>query len=713
MKKIFALILVLAIGICLCPAPLYYNYYTTNANPVTGGQATNVFVGSSGGVATVTTNVAGSIYVVNVTTSSVAAITKVPSTRYVSMTGNDTTAVAGNPAQAWSTISNAVRVSSYSDIVHVFPGNYTGQVNAVNGVVVNYELGANHYTPAAQYLYDASGAGITNVQISGLGNLIGSPTTGTTMFNVSNSLCDIFIECNQFASQEIGNADHVLALGSFKSIKIKPRLGKLLSLPSYNTSDSSTFEWWGAPFLAFYQHIDLAGTNRFFNANVNWREWDENNVGKLEFFGGQLNDSPNIGYLNGGIVTLFGSRVLAPTGSKLLDATAYTNYPFATNIYGFWQSVADNTFVAANQQRIENQGGASSLYFVSRSGNMTLATNRVYYDGTNNRVSFQSPLYGNGIGLSNTTDIIPGSNITITTNANGRAYTIAATGGAATTITNNTGVVGVVVGGSGSYGIGTNTSGISGSVTLTNYNGNAGQLVGGSGSYGIGTNTGANFWKYDSSANNNYTNLSGARWSTAGQGNTLNMTDTATGTELGNTGPSRFPYSVFFDEAQTYYVVGDNSPLVGSGVVGDFNLHDGTVNVLGASTANVTTANINRSSYSTNGTTGTVVDFSKTKYSTNIAANLVFAGVSNKDTTGTNYNEAMLVIRNTDSSAHTVAFNGTYIFAGMKSNNWAFANGAATNGAAGNFTNTIPPNCVSTFIIWHQEGNSTNLYGGN
>lgn len=455
MKKIFALILVLAIGICLCPAPLYYNYYTTNANPVTGGQATNVFVGSSGGVATVTTNVAGSIYVVNVTTSSVAAITKVPSTRYVSMTGNDTTAVAGNPAQAWSTISNAVRVSSYSDIVHVFPGNYTGQVNAVNGVVVNYELGANHYTPAAQYLYDASGAGITNVQISGLGNLIGSPTTGTTMFNVSNSLCDIFIECNQFASQEIGNADHVLALGSFKSIKIKPRLGKLLSLPSYNTSDSSTFEWWGAPFLAFYQHIDLAGTNRFFNANVNWREWDENNVGKLEFFGGQLNDSPNVGYLNGGIVTLFGSRVLAPTGSKLLDATAYTNYPFATNIHGFWQSVQDDTFVAANNARIENQGSEASLYMVSRSGSGTLATNRIYYDGTNNRVSFQRPIYGDGSGLTN----VPNS---------------------ATTITN---------------------------VTTTA----AGVLIGGSGSYGIGSQ---NFWyKVDA---NNWTNTFSGGWSSAG-----------------------------------------------------------------------------------------------------------------------------------------------------------------------------------------------------
>ncbi len=64
MKKILAVILLVLAGIISSPAPLYYNYFTTNANPVTGGLATNIFVGRSG-VPSVTTNVAGSIYTVN------------------------------------------------------------------------------------------------------------------------------------------------------------------------------------------------------------------------------------------------------------------------------------------------------------------------------------------------------------------------------------------------------------------------------------------------------------------------------------------------------------------------------------------------------------------------------------------------------------------------------------------------------------------------
>ncbi len=74
MRKLLGIFLILVVFVAPVRAAIYQNYYTTNQTPVTGGQATNIFVGKTG-LPTITTNVAGSIYTVNLSAATVGAVT--------------------------------------------------------------------------------------------------------------------------------------------------------------------------------------------------------------------------------------------------------------------------------------------------------------------------------------------------------------------------------------------------------------------------------------------------------------------------------------------------------------------------------------------------------------------------------------------------------------------------------------------------------------
>jgi len=336
----------------------------------------------------------------------------------------------------------------------------------VEGVPIQYSAGANHWVPNGQCNFYVGSA--TNVQVLGDGNLMGGTDASTHIyfFWVSNALTDITLNANILGNGTgASSIDDVLTAGSYKQIRVFANVAGLMSWGNYNTNAASVFEWRLLPFEGYYQHIDLPGTNRWYESHVDFSALDENIFGALEFYGGSFFDGAGPQSLNGGTISLFGTRVFTDDiYTSFLYAPIYTNYPYATNIHGFWFDGNDDKLVANNKLQVANQHGTAKLELTSRSGNGTLATNTVSYDGTNNRVAFSAPIYGNASGISNAVDIIAGSNVTVTTNS-GRSFTIAATGGGSVTITNTTASAGVVTGGGSSYGIGTN---VGVNLTITN-----------------------------------------------------------------------------------------------------------------------------------------------------------------------------------------------------------------------------------------------------
>lgn len=137
----------------------------------------------------------------------------------------------------------------------------------------------------------------------------------------------------------------------------------------------------------------------------------------------------------------------------------------------------------------------------------------------------------------------------------------------------------------------------------------------------------------------------------------------------------------------------------------------GTTNATSDTTATLGALLASRIAYSTNGIGGEAIDFNPTKHSFNMSSNVVFTGVTDKDSSGTNYDEAIYFLRNTNTSAATVAFSGSWLFAGASTNNWSTTgNVAPTNGQSGAFTNTVPPGNMRVFIITHQPGQWTNIF---
>lgn len=208
--------------------------------------------------------------------------------------------------------------------------------------------------------------------------------------------------------------------------------------------------------------------------------------------------------------------------------------------------------------------------------------------------------HGNGGGISNSVDLIAAAGITIVTNANNRSFTLSA-GAGSITLTNTTGFPGVLVGSSGSFGIGTNLSGngagftniptilIAGTniVILTN-NGAGGRFT-----YTIhGTATGSGgdgFW-VESDLANLWTNLFGGYY----QGDYENLLKIGTnvmGSQIGEGGSTWFGGGLRIDmltNPNTYWIGN-----TGSSAEGSFSLSDGDVNSIDVATDVDVTGDVN------------------------------------------------------------------------------------------------------------------------
>ena len=279
---------------------------------------------------------------------------------------------------------------------------------------------------------------------------------------------------------------------------------------------------------------------------------------------------------------------------------------------------------------------------------------------------------GNGSGITNLVYgpvVIAGSGVTVATNTTAdtgvKSYTLSA-GAGSTTITNTTSAAGLVVGGSGSFGIGTNLSSVAG-----------------------GTNQ---FWVAASPPNEKYTNLFGNTDEISGAYRVLTV-----GTNVGNNvqisdGISSFPNGMWIDAGAQEYFVGKISVgtergqfQLGSGAVSNLTatgvIYAPSNNITGgisAGSISATTLNI-ATAYVTNLTSGSqsngfmyaqvgglvvatnngvgltniqlqsivsttnvygatvTADFSYTESTTNMAGDLTFTGVSNWSATGYNH----------------------------------------------------------------------------
>ena len=219
------------------------------------------------------------------------------------------------------------------------------------------------------------------------------------------------------------------------------------------------------------------------------------------------------------------------------------------------------------------------------------ATGNAYFQGpvfsTNGFTTLGTSAFtGNGSGLSNAVTLIAGSGMTITTNADKRTFTLASSGG-------------------------------------------------------------SSFWVADPGPDGGYTNLVTARWTSPGA---PILTLTNNYVYLSAATPSMLAHSVYFDTAQNYFIIGNDSPGLYTGIAGDANLNHlysqsnyvaGGMTVAGAinastintPTMNATNAFFFHSEYSVNqlatnglagGATNYALDFSTTNMQTILATGNVY-----------------------------------------------------------------------------------------
>jgi hypothetical protein len=173
MKKLIATLLLVVAWATVCRAAIYQNYYTTNAAPIVGGQATNIFVGASG-ASTVTTNVAGSIYTVNIN----AGVLTNNDTRSVVFNASSTTISneANNPKLTLATSSNTITLTDIADTLFI------SDSTAIQGdglVTRTLTVSTNIVSSYGQFI--GNGAGLTNIAGVGNANIATNAPSGTAI----------------------------------------------------------------------------------------------------------------------------------------------------------------------------------------------------------------------------------------------------------------------------------------------------------------------------------------------------------------------------------------------------------------------------------------------------------------------------------------------------------------------------------------------------
>jgi len=125
---------------------------------------------------------------------------------------------------------------------------------------------------------------------------------------------------------------------------------------------------------------------------------------------------------------LDGSGNVTVTGDILtsghVDATHYVASP--------GEIVEPQFFSRANTNQTsavflaQNNSGSQTFLMIGPAGGLSVGASNAPGNGN---IEFTGTITGNGGGLSNSVDIIAGANVTITTNADNRSFTVAATGG--------------------------------------------------------------------------------------------------------------------------------------------------------------------------------------------------------------------------------------------------------------------------------------------
>jgi hypothetical protein len=404
----------------------------------------------------------------------------------------------------------------------------------------------------------------------------------------------------------------------------------------------------------------------------------------------------------------------------------YQDYNGGPNFYklNFGYSVSGTLYAPTeiNFATTDTYGSAASPNLTLTASGLSLASGDSYY--------------GSGVGLTNIISSSIGTNAPVDNyvlSATGNRLKWVANGGGSTTITNTTSAAGLVVGGSGSFGIGTN-------------------IPAGAGSFWI-----------ENTSNSTWTNLYGAFWANT-LGPELFLDNDGDGNVSIKSGAASYlNKSVYFNNDGTAFIVGEDSPLIGTGVPGSAqfvsivangsgitalnadNISSGTVaaarlgsgssittkylrgdntwqtisgsgdvvasgqnnfsgsNYFGGNTRfagslEADTVNVGRVDYQTN-LIAASVDFSKSMWSKQSLTNFTITGVSNKGSSGTNYNTWLGLCGNSSSSNITYTFSGAFTNqVGPLSTNWS-----------GNVL-TVPSGSVIAVIVSFQEGGWTNLF---
>lgn len=375
--------------------------------------ATNVAQGIfdvAGGTLVVTNLEALNIYGNGPGLSNVAIM---PTTLYVSASvGSDTTAQRGDPSRPWQTISNAVYAAQYGDTVCVLAGTNYGRVVMKEGVSLYYAPSAVHHVGANDWFYDCMG--VTNVMITGYGSLFRTNSSIIPQIffsSVSNVNLKIFAQFYQLGNAEQDTSSFILVSYSFSNLTVSAVASGLLTPQVLNTNRSAVINWLGpAGQIWADQHQDWTATNRIFMASLDGNAPEvSHNFGIVEMYSGNYFDNGNPLGMHDGNVFLFGTRVSGE--AALLDAYRWNSYPTATNIHGYY--FRNGRLVAENAFRINKQGGAAQLEFVSRSGDNTLATNLVWFDATNNIMKTSGVILDAPLSVTN---LNFGATPTVTTN---------------------------------------------------------------------------------------------------------------------------------------------------------------------------------------------------------------------------------------------------------------------------------------------------------
>jgi len=609
MKKLIAVALLLLSAFIVLGQPIQRNYYTTNAAPIVGGQATNIFVGASG-VPTITTNVAGSIYTVNLSAATVGAVTSSNAlyalttttatnlafteqyTAWVSKSGSDTTGTVGKQGSPFLTISNAV----FSVKTALGSANTNGAV---------FVLGRGPRDMYAETWINLQRTNLPGISLVGVGDPWLTATTGNRLTNQGPLVVvgnDSYVG-NLSISNDVYAVYLQAAIGYDESRSAN--VGSTLVVPT-NVVIENVFARGNSDCGYFYTATAADHSIRI--VNPDWQaKWDacflntSGTEGTFDIEGGSIRIYQPDGYTNINAQWLGNARAVYVNDGHFNIRDCWVSAIGGNSATGLVVAV----YHAGSFYGPTNDG--SNLYAAS-SG--TGANVRDFYEaGTSGRVTGRfmpnmlatntpfsgAALLATSAGSSRyTRDLSSATNIDFAgfSLATKTAITNAGTGGSQTTITNTASASGLVVGGSGSYGVGTNLTDAAtliagsnitiatntagrvwtitgtggGATTITNTSSAAGDVVGRKGSYGIGRNPSAaptnGFFRL-SNTPDYWTNVNGDAWALSAGASIIFLGGEAAGkTLLANGVPSYFSDGIFVDErdATGTYSFGKASP---------------------------------------------------------------------------------------------------------------------------------------------------------